>query len=125
MLFNDAGNLATARRELVCLFLDSGVIQDLLVAGQERFGYHDAFVQRPRAAARPRDRVHHHVVDRLAAGELAVLRELPSLLPLREIAAARSVSVNTVKTHLRALHRKLGVNGRREAVEVARRRGLL
>jgi LuxR family transcriptional regulator, maltose regulon positive regulatory protein len=35
------------------------------------------------------------------------------------------VSVNTVKSHLRSIYRKLGVAGRREAVEAGRRRGLL
>jgi LuxR family transcriptional regulator, maltose regulon positive regulatory protein len=47
------------------------------------------------------------------------------LLSLPEIAAARAVSVNTVKTHLRSIYRKLGVEGRRAAVEIGRRRGLL
>ena len=66
-----------------------------------------------------------HGLDRLTAGELAVLRELPSRLTQKEIAAARSVSVNTVKTHIRAIYRKLDVESRREAVEIARRRGLI
>jgi LuxR family transcriptional regulator, maltose regulon positive regulatory protein len=33
--------------------------------------------------------------------------------------------VNTVKSHLRAIYRKLDVDGRRSAVETARSRGLL
>lgn len=41
------------------------------------------------------------------------------------IARALFVSVNTVKTQLRAVYAKLGVNNRREAVLVARERGLL
>jgi LuxR family transcriptional regulator, maltose regulon positive regulatory protein len=61
----------------------------------------------------------------LTNSEAAILRDLPSLLTIRDIAAARCISINTVKTHLRATYRKLGVNGRREAVEVARKRGLL
>ena len=35
------------------------------------------------------------------------------------------VSVNTVKTHLRAVYVKLGVNGRRAAVLAAHEQGLL
>jgi LuxR family maltose regulon positive regulatory protein len=35
------------------------------------------------------------------------------------------VSVNTVKTHLRGIYRKLGVSHRRDAITVARQRGLL
>jgi LuxR family transcriptional regulator, maltose regulon positive regulatory protein len=61
----------------------------------------------------------------LTPAELNILRDLPSLLTIRDIAESRSVSVNTVKTHLGAIYRKLGVTGRREAVEVARKRGLL
>jgi len=47
------------------------------------------------------------------------------LLSIREIAVARSISVNTVKSPLRAIYRKLDVDGRRSAVEVARSRSLL
>jgi LuxR family transcriptional regulator, maltose regulon positive regulatory protein len=61
----------------------------------------------------------------LTKSEASILRDLPSLLTIRDIASARCVSVNTVKTHLRTTYRKLGVNGRREAVEVARKQGLL
>ena len=42
-----------------------------------------------------------------------------------EIADSLFVSVNTVKTHLRGIYRKLGVNRRRDAITVARQRGLL
>jgi LuxR family maltose regulon positive regulatory protein len=61
----------------------------------------------------------------LTPTEASILRDLPSLLTIREIATARSVSTNTVKTHLSAMYRKLGVRSRREAVAVARARGLV
>jgi LuxR family transcriptional regulator, maltose regulon positive regulatory protein len=61
----------------------------------------------------------------LTPAETSILRDLPSLLTIRDIAVSRSISTNTVKTHLSAIYRKLGVRGRREAVELARRRGLL
>jgi LuxR family transcriptional regulator, maltose regulon positive regulatory protein len=64
-------------------------------------------------------------LSRLTPAEVNILRDLPSLLTIRDIAESRSVSTNTVKTHLSAIYRKLGVNARREAVEVARKRGLL
>lgn len=111
--------------ELVRPFLDSGVVRELLVTGRGRFGHHEPFVQRLTAATCPTSLTRLEAAGRLTDGESAVLRELPSLLSLREIADARSVSVNTVKTHLRAIYRKLGVNGRREAVDTARRHGLL
>ena len=52
--------------------------------------------------------------------ERDVLRLLPSRLTLNEIAGELFVSVNTVKFHLRVVYRKLGVNGREAAADVAR-----
>ena len=57
--------------------------------------------------------------------ELAVLAALPSMQSNAEIAAEYFVSVNTVKAHLKALYRKLGVGSRREAVRRGRELGLL
>jgi LuxR family transcriptional regulator, maltose regulon positive regulatory protein len=111
--------------DLVRPFLDSDAARELLMAGRGRFGHHEPFVQRLTAAALSSAPPRHHEADRLTPGELAVLRELPSLLSLGEIATERCVSVNTVKTHLRAIYRKLDVTGRREAVAAARRRGML
>ncbi len=64
------------------------------------------------------------VVD-LTAREHDVLRELPSLLHMSEIAERQQVSLNTVKTHVRSVYRKLGVSDRRGAVDAARRLQLL
>jgi LuxR family maltose regulon positive regulatory protein len=61
----------------------------------------------------------------LTARESALLRLLPTQLTLREIADELYVSHNTVKTHSRALYRKLGVSSRDEAVSAARSDGLL
>jgi ATP/maltotriose-dependent transcriptional regulator MalT len=61
----------------------------------------------------------------LSERELAVLRLLASKLSQREIAAELYVSFNTVKTHTRAIFRKLGVASRAEAVDRARELGLL
>ncbi|WP_433505436.1 LuxR C-terminal-related transcriptional regulator [Pseudonocardia halophobica] len=57
--------------------------------------------------------------------ERTVLRYLSSSLSNVEIAAELYVSVSTVKTHQRALYRKLGASGRRDAVRRARLLGLL
>jgi LuxR family maltose regulon positive regulatory protein len=61
----------------------------------------------------------------LSERELAVLRRLPSSLSQRELAAELYVSVNTVKTQVRAIFDKLGVTSRAEAVARARELGLL
>lgn len=110
--------------EVVRPFLLFPSVLQLLGVGRGRFGRQDGFVERILEAS-PRATDAGHEADRLTPAELAVLRELPSLLSLREIAAARAVSINTVKTHLRSIYRKLGVEGRRDAVETGRRRGLL
>jgi LuxR family transcriptional regulator, maltose regulon positive regulatory protein len=114
-----------ADEEIVRPFVDRPTALELLEAGRGRFGRQEPFVERVLAARPPRASTAGHESERLTPGELAVLRELPSLLSLREVAEARALSVNTVKTHLRSIYRKLGVEGRREAVEVGRRRGLL
>jgi LuxR family maltose regulon positive regulatory protein len=61
----------------------------------------------------------------LSEREMSVLALLPSLLTAREIAAEFTISVNTVKSHIRSIYAKLGVSSRREAVDHARDAGLL
>ena len=60
------------------------------------------------------------LLDPLSARETVVLRYLPTLLSNQEIAGELFVSVNTVKTHLKSIYRKLGVSDRRAAVRLAR-----
>jgi LuxR family maltose regulon positive regulatory protein len=61
------------------------------------------------------------LVEPLTERERDVLRFLPSRLTVREIADELYISVNTLKFHLRVIYRKLGVNSRAEAAEVARK----
>jgi LuxR family maltose regulon positive regulatory protein len=61
----------------------------------------------------------------LTEREQRILRYLPTMLSNAEIGAEVFVSLNTVKTHLRSIYRKLNANGRADAVEKARRLGLL
>ncbi|TCB96482.1 helix-turn-helix transcriptional regulator [Micromonospora zingiberis] len=56
----------------------------------------------------------------LTERELTILRYLQSILSNVEIAAELSVSVNTVKTHVRNIYRKLDATRRRDAVRRAR-----
>jgi LuxR family transcriptional regulator, maltose regulon positive regulatory protein len=61
----------------------------------------------------------------LSESELRVLRYLPTNLTAPEIGGELSVSLNTVKTHMRNLYAKLGTHRRAEAVARARDLGLL
>ena len=122
----------TAPNEAVRLFVDApSSIRLLLAANAGRFGRWDAFVDRLLRLLPAADdsgngaRVGAAAAESLTARELELLRDLPSLMSLEQIAAARSISVNTAKSHLRALYRKLGATSRRDAVAQARQRGLL
>jgi LuxR family maltose regulon positive regulatory protein len=64
-------------------------------------------------------------VDSLSGRELEVLRHVSSLESNSEIAEAMYLSIHTVKTHIRHILNKLGVQHRAEAVRMARRLQLL
>lgn len=65
------------------------------------------------------------LVEQLSERELIVLGYLPSRLSNVEIAARLYVSVNTLKTHLKNIYRKLDVTSRGAAIERAESLGLL
>jgi len=65
------------------------------------------------------------VVERLSKREHEVLQLLAEMLSTAEIAAEMYISVNTVKTHLRSIYRKLSADHRGEAVRRARRLELI
>ncbi|MGB3440877.1 MAG: LuxR C-terminal-related transcriptional regulator [Actinophytocola sp.] len=68
---------------------------------------------------------HNHTpTDTLTNREHTVLALLSTPQSIDEIATDLSVSVNTVKTHVRAIYTKLGVNTRRAAVLTARQHGI-
>jgi LuxR family transcriptional regulator, maltose regulon positive regulatory protein len=80
--------------------------------------------------ARRLDRLEHAVLLRVSPdppspAELRVLELLPTNLTAREIAERLSVSPNTVGTHMKSLHRKLGATRRSELVQRASELGLL
>jgi LuxR family transcriptional regulator, maltose regulon positive regulatory protein len=65
------------------------------------------------------------LIERLSEREQAVLRYLPTMLTFVEIGSELFISVNTTKSHVRSIYRKLGVVGRRDAVRRARQLQLL
>ncbi|WP_162942310.1 LuxR C-terminal-related transcriptional regulator [Desertimonas flava] len=60
-------------------------------------------------------------VEALSPAELVVLRHLSTRLSNREIADALFISINTLKTHVKSVYRKLDVTSRSEAVSAGRR----
>jgi LuxR family transcriptional regulator, maltose regulon positive regulatory protein len=65
------------------------------------------------------------VVERLSAREREVLTHASGMLSTAEIATEMYLSVNTVKTHLRSIYRKLSATHRSEAVRRAQQLQLL
>lgn len=93
-----------------------------------RFGHLEDEARRIVACA-PREIARHDgdalVVESLTPKERDILSELPVHQSVAEIAQRHSLSVNTVKTHLRNIYQKLGASDRSEAVAVAHGLGLI
>jgi LuxR family maltose regulon positive regulatory protein len=117
--------LEVARGEIVLPFLQA---EDLFAALLER---HPAVagqwpVPRPRTAAEsapesaPERVIARVLPDPLTQRELTILRFLATSMSIMEIADELCLSVNTVKTHIAAIYRKLPAGRRREAVLRAR-----
>lgn len=92
---------------------DTGIIHGLLITAEPK-----GVTSIGRARRTPAD-------AELTPKELEVLRLLATRLSRREIGQRLYVSLNTVKTHQRALYRKLGAEDRRAAITRARELGLL
>jgi LuxR family maltose regulon positive regulatory protein len=65
------------------------------------------------------------LLDPLSGRELEVLRYLPTMMSNGDIAGELFVSVNTVKTHVKSIYRKLDATRRQDAVRRARQLHLL
>jgi LuxR family maltose regulon positive regulatory protein len=65
------------------------------------------------------------IVEPLSRREMEVLQGMSAMLATEEIAARLFVSINTVKTHVRSILRKLSASRRNEAVRRARSLGLI
>ena len=111
-------------------FVDGGpAVQTLLVEQIRRGTDHRSLVADLIAAFERRAAdvsiTKAELLEPLSERERAILRYLPTMMSNAEIASELFVSVNTVKTHLKSIYRKLGAARRREAVERARRLELL
>jgi LuxR family transcriptional regulator, maltose regulon positive regulatory protein len=65
------------------------------------------------------------LLEPLSARESEVLRFLPTMMSNSDIASELFVSVNTVKTHVKSIYRKLDVTRRQDAVRRARQLHIL
>jgi LuxR family transcriptional regulator, maltose regulon positive regulatory protein len=122
--------LELAEEDQVCgpFLMRGGALQGLLERQAQRGTEHpallevllDAMAQRSGAAGEP------GILARpLTEREMKILRFLPTMLSNAEIGAETFVSLNTVKTHLRNIYRKLDATNRADAVARARTLGLL
>jgi LuxR family maltose regulon positive regulatory protein len=103
-------------------FIQAGPhVRELLTHQHGSFGASEEFANQVLAIGAGRQRQTAMLSER----EITVLGLLPSLLSLEEIALDLTVSVNTVKSHVRSIYTKLGVSSRRLAVLAAHERGLL
>ena len=105
--------VADEARNLIGRFTDPG----MLTARLEQAGR----PPQPGGGRRPATGPAGELTER----ELVVLRLLATRLSQREIAQELYVSVNTVRTHIQGVYRKLGAASREEAVATARDHGLL
>jgi LuxR family transcriptional regulator, maltose regulon positive regulatory protein len=126
--------LARAERLRLPFILERGWLRPLIDSDPGLAqAYNDMLAFRPagegrtghsrRAAARPQDAPL--VVENLTEREREVLQHVSQLLPTAEIASEMFVSVNTVKSHLKSIFRKLGAATRNEAVRRARQLELI
>ncbi|WP_286346772.1 helix-turn-helix domain-containing protein [Frondihabitans sucicola] len=66
----------------------------------------------------------HPLADPLSERELVIVRHLATGATLSQIGGELFISVNTVKSHVRSIYRKLSATNRREAIARAAQLGL-
>lgn len=112
------------------VFVDCGkqvrALLTVLLPAESRFaGFAAGILQRFESPMGPRAMDHRGgTKSELTESEREIMRYLSSHLTNEEIAEDLHLSVNTVKTHLRAIYRKLGVSSRRAAIAAADARDL-
>jgi LuxR family maltose regulon positive regulatory protein len=104
----------------VRVFADEGPAMAALLRAATRRGLAPSYVSLLEAAVKSTGRIRRQpLVEPLSERELEVLRLLATNLSGPEIADHLVVSLNTVRSHTKAIFAKLGVNSRRAAVSRA------
>jgi LuxR family maltose regulon positive regulatory protein len=109
---SEARAVLTEARAILELYADAGIFPDLL----ER---------QERKLRKTRPSRSESMDGQLTERELEVLRLLEGNLPVSELGKLLYVSPSTIKSHVKAIYRKLGVSSRKEAVERAHARELI
>jgi LuxR family transcriptional regulator, maltose regulon positive regulatory protein len=121
--------IAEEHRFMRSLLVDGGPLDDVLRDTLRRApsgSHRAALAQRLRSRApAPRRTANSGTPFAPSSREREILRYLATGLSNREIAAELYISLNTMKTHVRSLYRRLGVSSRSQAVAAGRARGLL
>jgi LuxR family transcriptional regulator, maltose regulon positive regulatory protein len=99
--------------------------RDVLVSQPDGVQEQQARLDRLESRLTARPAAAKNLAEPLTEREEAVLRLLRGELSLREIGQELFLSPNTIKTHTRAIYRKLGVSTRAEAVQHGYQTGLL
>jgi LuxR family maltose regulon positive regulatory protein len=124
--FVEAMELAAEDNLLIYFLFDLNITNDLLTdvykiqaSGNTRIP--DKFINNlKRAIETKKSRLKNHSEIDLSARELDTLKLIAENLMNQEIADKLFISVNTVKTHLKNINMKLGVESRAEAVTKAK-----
>ena len=121
----DEAMMTASVHGLVEVFVRGGAAVVRLVAERAEVArdFRDAVLARAREAIAPAP--GDDLADPLTDRELEILSYLPSRLTNTELAQQCYVSVNTIKTHMAHIYRKLDAANRNEAIAKARQLGLL
>jgi LuxR family maltose regulon positive regulatory protein len=108
---SSARTLLGEARKIVESYPDSGIFPGLLERQERELG-----------TKKQKDTTNN---GELTERELAVLSLFEGELSHRQIGENLYISLNTVKTHIRSIYRKLGVSSRQEALQRAREHSLI
>jgi LuxR family maltose regulon positive regulatory protein len=137
-LAESEGSIAFARRqvqEALAMAESQSLVEPFVRAGptilkliadlpQAQSGFSGRILRRAHTLASPSPG-GGQLVEPLTDRELEILSYLPRRLTNIELADQLYVSVNTIKTHMAHLYRKLGVANRNRAISRAREIGIL